>query len=145
MRLMRLFLSFLFVQACFSQTGARDPGYRNSDPPNCGSFHTRRIQGTVTDPSGSPLKDVEVEVFDDVSHKPLWKTATDEAGRFSINQHWRGQLRIVFSSPGFLTEDWAVTITEWPDGGLFRSKAMPVALEVIRGDSVSICPPIYSR
>jgi len=142
---MRLLLSLLFVQVCFSQTGASAPGYQNSDPPNCGSFHTHKIQGTVTDQAGSPLKDVEVQVFDDVSRKPLWKTVTDEAGRFSVSQRWRGQLRIVFSSPGFLMEDWAVTITEWPNGGFFRSKAMPVVLPIYRGDTISICPRAYSR
>ncbi len=88
MQMMRLFLSLLLVQACFAQAGSRAPGYHNYDPPNCGSFHTPTIQGTVTDQVGTPVKDVAVEVFDDVSRKPLWKTATDKAGRFSINQRW---------------------------------------------------------
>jgi hypothetical protein len=145
MQMMRLFLSLLLVQACFAQAGSRAPGYHNYDPPNCGSFHTRTIQGTVTDQVGTPVKDVAVEVFDEVSRKPLWKTATDEGGKFSINQRWHGKLRVVFSSPGFLTEDWAVTIAEWPNGGFFRSKAIPVVLWVARGDGIAICRSEYSR
>jgi hypothetical protein len=141
---MRLLLSLLLVQACFAQFDR--PGYQNSDPPNCGSFHTHKIQGTVTDQTDAkaPLKDVAVEVFNDVSRKPLWKTATDEAGKFSINQRWHGKLRVVFSSPGFLTEDWAVTIAGWPDGGFVRSKAMTVVLSVYRGDYIAICRTEYS-
>jgi len=141
---MRLIFFLVLAQTCFSQAD-REPGYRNSDPPNCGSFHIRTIQGVVTDPAGEPLKDVAVEVFDDASRKPLWKTATDEGGKFSINQRWKGRLRIVFSSPGFLTEDWAVTISEWPNGGSLRSKAIPVVLTVFRGDGISICRSPYSR
>ena len=95
--------------------------------------------------AGAPVKDVAVEVFDDVSRKPLWKTATDEVGKFSINQRLHGKLRVVFSSPGFLTEDWAVTTAEWPDGGFFRSKAMAVVLSVGGGDTIPICPSAYSR
>lgn len=115
---MRLFLPLLLAQTCFPQANGRGPGYQNFDPQSCGSFHTHKIQRTVTDQTDAkaPIKDVAVEVFDDVSHKPLWKTATDEAGKFTINQRWPGKLRVVFSSPGFLTEDWAVTITRGPDG-----------------------------
>src|SRR5580704_12001744 len=110
---MRLFLSFLLVQACFQQAESKGPAYQNSDSPDCGSFHTRKIQGTVTDQTNAPIKDVAIEVFDDVSRKPLWKATTDEAGRFSIDQRWHGKLRVVFFSPGFRTEDWAVTIAQW--------------------------------
>jgi hypothetical protein len=143
---MRLFLSILLVQACFPQADWPGPGYRNSDPPNCGSFRIPRIQGIVTDQTDAkaPIKNATVEVFDDVSRKPLWKTATDEAGRFSINQRWRGKLRVVFSSPGFLTEDWAVTIAGRPDGGSSRSRVITVVLSVHQGDGVAICRAEYS-
>jgi hypothetical protein len=142
---MRLFLPLLLVQTCFPQPNGEGPGYRNSDPPNCGSFHTPKIQGTVTDQTDAkaPIKNVAVEVFDDVSRKPLWKTTTDEAGKFSVNQRWHGKLRLVFSSPGFLTEDWAVTIAEGPTGA-FRSRAMTVILSVYRGDGIAICRSEYS-
>jgi Carboxypeptidase regulatory-like domain len=135
---MRLLLSLVLVQGCFAQFDP--PGYQSSDPQNCGSFHTRKIQGTVTDQTyaRAPLKDVAVEVFDDVSRKSFWKTAPDEAGRFSINQRWRRKLRVVFSSPGFLTEDWAVTIAG------SRSKAMTVVLSVHQGDGIAICRTDYS-
>jgi Carboxypeptidase regulatory-like domain len=143
---MRLLLSLLLAYAYFPQADWRGTGYRNSDPPNCGSFRIRKIQGTVTDQTDgrAPIKDATVEVFDDASGKPLWKTATDETGRFSINQTWHGKLRVVFSSPGFLTEDWAVTISRGPDGGFFRSKAMTVVLSVYRGDGIAICRSGYS-
>jgi hypothetical protein len=144
-QLMRVLLSLLLVRARFAQNEAKEIEYQNSDPPNCGSFHTRRIQGTVMDVSGAPLRDVQVQVFDDVTRKPLWKSVTDDTGRFSFNQRSSRRLRIVFFSPGFLAEDWAVTLTEWPDGGFFRSKTIPVKLAVFRGDTVPICDPAYSR
>ena len=97
------------------------------------------------DPSGAPIKEATVEVFDDVSHRPLGKTTTDEAGRFSVNQTWSGRLRVVFSSPGFLTNDLAVTIASWPAGGLLHLKELLVELDVLRGDGVAICRPGYSR
>lgn len=138
----------LFAQAGFSQNEATSPVYRNSDPPglNCGSFHARDIHGTVTDLTGDPVKDAWVQVYDDSSHKFLRKTLTDNAGRFSIRQLPRGRrYRVIFSSPGFLTEDWAVTIVDWPDGGLSHSKAIRVALVVHRGDGFSVCRSGYSR
>lgn len=137
-----VFLSLLFIPACVAQT---DPKYQNSDPPNCGSFHMRTLQGTVTDGTGAILKDVEVQVFDDVSRKPLWKTVTDGAGRFSTSRRFRGQLRIVFFSSGFLTEDWAVTLVHWPDGGFFRAKTLLVGLRLHPSDNAEVCDPLYSR
>ena len=139
---MRVFLSLLFITGCFAQI---DASYQNSDPPNCGSFHTRKLEGTVVDLTGEPLRNVEVQVFDDVSRKLLWKTVTDGVGRFSTNQRWRGQLRIVFSSPGWLTQDWAVTLVKGRDSGSFRSKAISVVLEFYRGDGVAVCNEWYSR
>jgi hypothetical protein len=141
-QLMRVLLSLLFIPVCFAQI---DASYQNSDLPNCGSFHIGKLQGTVVDQTGEPIKDVTVQVFDDVSRKPLWKTVTDVAGRFSTNRRWRGQLRIVFSSPGWLTQDWAVTLVHSRDGGSRRSKAIPVVLEVHRGDGFAVCNEWYSR
>ena len=46
-----------------SRKRQEDQATRNSDSPNCGSFHTRKIQGKVTDTSGALVKGVEVEVF----------------------------------------------------------------------------------
>ena len=140
--LARVFLTLLLIPASFAQTDAK---YQNSDLPNCGSFHIRQLQGTVTDETGAKLKGVEVQVFDDVSHKPLWKTVTDGAGRFSTNQRFRGRLRIVFFSPGFLTEDLAVILVHWPDGGIFRSKTMLVGLQLHSRDNAEVCDPLYSR
>lgn len=140
-------LFLLLVQACWSQTDARGPGYRNSDPPNCGSFHARDIHGDVSDQSGAPTKDAQVEVFDEASHQSLRKTVTDEAGRFSIGKLRHGLYRVVFSSPGLLTDDWAVTIAKWPDGGLFHSRAMRITLFVVWPD-IEYGPPCrrgYSR
>ena len=137
-----MFLTLLFIPACFAQD---DVKYQSSDLPNCGSFHTRKLEGTVVDLTGEPLKDVEVQVFDDVSRKLLWKAVTDRAGRFSTNQRWRGQLRIIFSSPGWLTQDWAVTLVQRRDSGSFHSKPIPVVLEFHRGDGVSVCNEWYSR
>jgi 5-hydroxyisourate hydrolase-like protein (transthyretin family) len=133
----------LFVQASWAQNDG--PGYRNSDPPNCGSLHTRNIHGTVTDQSGAPVKDVEIEVFDDASHKFVGKTVTDKDGRFSMSQISQGRYRVVFSSPGFLAEDWAVTTMKWPDGGFFRSREIHAVLPVFLGDGVPTCRSEYSR
>jgi Carboxypeptidase regulatory-like domain len=144
-QLMRVLLSLLFANACFAQNEATEIKYQNSDPPNCGSFHTRKIQGTVIDVSGAPLRNVQVQVFDDVTRKPLWKTVTDDTGRFSISQRLSGRLRIVFFSPGFLTANWAITLTEWPDGGFFHSKAIPAVLQLPVGDTIPMCNPAYSR
>ena len=138
----RVILSLLFIPACFAQA---DVKYQNSDLPNCGSLHIRKLQGTITDQTGATLKAVAVQVFDDVSRKPLWKTVTDAAGRFSTNQRFRGQLRIVFFSPEFLTEDLAVTLVHWPDGGFFRSKAIRIALRLHPSDNAEVCDPWYSR
>jgi hypothetical protein len=139
-------LVFAFTQVCWSQD-ARGPGYRNSDPPNCGSFYTRTIHGIITAQDGSRLKDVEVEVFDDSSHQSLRKTVTNEAGRFSLGKLQQGRYRVVFSFPGFLTQDWAVTTASWPEGGFFQSRAMREVLPISLGDSESPqpCRSEYSR
>ena len=121
------------------------PRYQNSNPPTCGSFHLRRIQGTVKDASGAPAEDVDVAVFDDASHKLLGTTKTDEQGRFIVNQRWPGKLRIVFDAPGFQRDDWAVRIVDWPDGGFRHSKAIDEVLQVPGGDRMLWCPPTYSH
>jgi len=138
-------LLFLLISAAHSQGTAVEVAYQNFDPPGCGTFHMRRIQGAVTDPTGSPVRGVEVGVFDDVSERILGTTKTDEAGRFFVSEHWQGRLRIVFFSPGFRPTNWAVTITKWPDGGFFRSKTIRAVLELPVGDFVSVCPAQYSR
>jgi hypothetical protein len=137
--------ALVLVAASYAQDPTHGHSYQNSDPPNCGSFHTSKIQGTVTNQIGEPLKDVEVTIFSEDSRKPLAKATTDASGRFAIGQRWQGRLRLVFSSDGYLTEDLAVTITKWPDGGLFRPKTMSVVLSVFRGDFVATCRQQYSR
>jgi len=139
---MRPLMCFLFVQLCSAQAVAPGPKYQNSNTPTCGSFHLRRIQGTVKDASGAPVEDVDVAVFDDASQKLLGTTKTDEQGRFTIKQRWPGKLRIVFYSPGFQTDDWAVRIVNWPDGGFFHSKAIDDVLQVA-GDRGLWCPPTH--
>ena len=143
---MLLLLLLVFLQAGGPQTDSSSPGYLNSDPPelHCGSFHARDIHGTVADPI-DPLEGAEVEVFDDASQKFVAKTRSDKAGRFSFSGLPHGRYRVVLSAPGFLPENWAVTIVSWPDGGLFHSKALRTVLSVHRGDTVPICPPQYSR
>ena len=136
--------ALVLVAASYAQDDTNGPSYQNSDPPNCGSFHTSKIQGTVTNQIGEPLKDVDVRIFDEGSRKPLGKATTDISGRFAISQRWQGRLRLVFFSDGYLTEDWAVTITKWPDGGLFRPKTMRVVLPIFRGDFVATCRRGYS-
>ena len=94
------------------------------------------------------MKDVQVEVFDDSSHRLLGKDVTDDSGRFFIGHFYRhGLYRVVFSFPGFLTDDWAVTIASWPGGGFFRSKAMRILLPISLGDREAPlpCRGEYSR
>jgi hypothetical protein len=138
-------LLFLVIAAACGQEGADGLAYQNWDPPGCGTYHMRRIQGTVTDPTGSPIGNVEISVFDDVSRKLLATAKTDEAGRFSIAQRWPGRLRVVFFSPGFRPENWAVTIVKWPGGGFFRARTIRNSLQLPVGDWVAICPKYYSR
>jgi len=135
----------VFVQMCSAQAVALVPDYENLNGPTCGwSFHLRRIQGTVTDSSLAPVKDVDVAVFDDASHKLLGTTKTDEQGRFIVNQHWPGKLRIVFDAPGFQTDDWAVRIVKWPDGGFFHPRVINDVLQV-GGDRGLWCPPTWAE
>jgi hypothetical protein len=136
-------LILLLISAANSQNGAADPVYQNWDPPNCGTFRTGKIYGVVKDQLETPLENAKVVVFDEVSRKVLWRTATDQAGRFSISHVWPGRLRIVFYSPGFRTEDWVVTMMG--KDGAFRPKAIPVVLPLPVGDTVAICRPDYSR
>ena len=137
-------VALLLTAGAYAKDAVDGPGYQNFDPPNCGSFHTRKIQGTVTNSIGEPLQDVDVRLFDDSSHKPLAKAVTDASGRFSVSQRWRGRLRIVFFSAGYRPDNWAVTIAKWPGGGLFRPKPMRVVLHLPGGDWVPVCRPGYS-
>jgi Carboxypeptidase regulatory-like domain len=139
------FGALVLATMAYAQDHADGLGYQNFDPPNCGSFHTRKIQGTVTNQIGQRLADVDVRIFDDGTQKPLGRAKTDASGKFSISQRWRGKLRVVFFSDGYRPENWAVTITKGPDGGLFRPKAMRVTLSLPVGDGVAICRPQYSR
>src|SRR5271169_3800532 len=104
----------VLIAAAHGQDADHKLVYVNSNPPGCGSFHVRRIQGTVTDQGHEPIKHADVAMFDDTSQKLLGTAKTDEAGRFSIRGRWHGRLRVVFYSPGFWVDDWAVTIVNWP-------------------------------
>jgi Carboxypeptidase regulatory-like domain len=138
-------LVILLFSVAHGQEAASGPGYQNSDPLGCGTFHARRIQGTVIDQTGSLVENTAVWVFDDVSQKLLATAKADNAGRFTVDQRLQGRLRIIFVSPGFLKEDWAVTIAGWPVGGFFHSKTMQIVLRVPGGDTDPICNPRYSR
>src|SRR6185437_9159090 len=122
----RSFPMMLLATASCCEIGFAFQGYRNSDAPNCGTFHTGKIQGSVKNQAGAPVDNVNVVVFDDVSHRILSKTTTDGAGRFSLGQVWNGRLRVVFSSPGFRPDDWAVTMAS-PES-VFAQKKMRVVL-----------------
>jgi hypothetical protein len=138
-------LVILLFSVAHGQEAASRPGYQNSDPPGCGTFHARRIQGTVIDQTGSPIENAGVWVFDDVSQKLLATAKADNAGRFRVDQRSHGRLRIIFVSPGFLQQDWAVTIVGWPVGGFFHSKTIQIVLQLPGGDTDPICNPWYSR
>lgn len=138
-------LMLVLASLAYSEKNASGPLYQNTVPPECGSFHTRRIQGTVRDEAAGPLRNVDIAVYDDATKALLGRTVTDSAGNFSFRQGWRGRLRVVLYSDGFLRQDWAVTIVDWPDGGFRRARSMSVVLLVPWGDRIFICPKGYSR
>jgi len=136
--------SYLLAAAlCFAQFDDV-PGYQNFDPPNCGSFHTNRIMGTLRDQTGDPITNAQVQVFDDGSRKLLWKTKTDASGRFSVDRRWPGKLRVVFSAPGFLPENRAVTLNTRVTPGPPGARALAITLSVFKGDWIAVCPDSYS-
>jgi Carboxypeptidase regulatory-like domain len=141
---MRGLLFLLLLHVRWSQN-IRGPGYRNSDLPNCGSFHTRKIQGTVTAQDGSRMRDVKVEAFDDSSQQFLAGTVTDELGGFSLNQPPGKRYRIVVSKDGFLTQNWAVTVVHGPSGGFFRPKNIDITLPISLGDGMPSCNSYHSK
>ncbi len=144
-------VTWFLLAALMLPAGVRTQGddesqkYQNTDPPGCGSFHVHKIQGTVINQAGEPAGNAGVLVFDDASRNLLGRAVADASGRFLIGQEWKGRLRLVFFSKGYLRSDWAVTITKWPDGGFFRSKAMRVVLPLPAGDGVPICRGEYSK
>jgi|ERR1700735_1522930 len=120
-----------------------EKAYQNSDAPNCGSFHTGKIQGVVRSEIREPLENVRVTVFDDASHKFLAQTTTDRSGRFSFLQVWNGRLRVVFDSPGRSSSDLAVTMKGRE--GLLPGRKISEILYLPVGDRVAICRSDYTK
>ena len=77
---------------------------------------TAAIVGTVTDPSGAPLKDADVTATD-TERGTVLSTKTNDAGAYNITRVPVGTYSVKISAPGFQTSRApGVTLVAQPDG-----------------------------
>src|ERR1700745_2382664 len=63
---------------------------------------TANIVGTVTDPSGAPIKGAAVETTD-VDRGTVWKTETNDSGSYNVLRLPIGNYTVKISAAGFQT------------------------------------------